>query len=183
MTTVVFGRFEGSRMVAMMRYTFNAKVVPYSVGWGGYEGCTAGGRFTFRNYIPNVSGVRTECARLGSDPGPLRDTTPASIRVMASLAALGGSVHGPALVSSLSVNQKNHGLLRVLRYDWPGAALGDAWQTLPRWQPDALDASKSAYVDRLWTWFESYRRWASDGYLNDISEGSEAFPDFVARHP
>jgi len=181
-TTVVFGRFEGGRLAAMTRYTFNAKVVP-NVNWGRLEGCAAGSRHTFRSYTPSTSGVRTECARLGFDPAPLRDASPVTARVSASLAALGGTVRGPALVSSLSYSQNHHGLLRVARYDWPGAVLGDAGQTALNWRPDALDASKEAYVNRLWTWFESYRTWATDGYLRDIDEGHETFTDFNPGPP
>lgn len=183
-TTVVFGRFEAHRLVALARYVFNAKVVPYYVGWGQLEGCGAGNRYTYRSFVPSVSGVRTECARMGFDAGPLRDASAVTARVTASLTALGAAVHGPALVSSLSFSEKHHGLLRVVRYDWPGAVLGDAGQTGLTWRPDGLDTSKEAFVNRLWTWwFDSYRGWATDGYLKDIDESTAAFTDFNTSAP
>ena len=175
-TTVVFGRFEGPRLVALLRARFTAeKNKP--ITWGDGH-CDAAGRVHLKAVPTAAASVwRDECLALAATGDPLAAQDPAMQEAVESLRRLGARVeHGTAMLTSIGFGDKQRGALRLSRYDWPAHVLGVDSGVLRAWQPGALeaDAGRAAYVERLWAWAQSYREAAREGYLNSIETATVA---------
>lgn len=179
LTTVTFGKFTGSRLASLLRFSFSSQKVVSTVSWSQVEGCEAGGEFKLRGYRPASSGYRSECRALAFESKPLTDESMATAEARRSLSRLGGTVRGAALVSSLTFTEAQRGYLSVVRFDWPGVWLGDDSQSARAWHAENLDSAREAFAGQLWGWFQKYRDAASDGYVNDFSDDDKGPRDFA----
>ncbi|HEY4066803.1 MAG TPA: hypothetical protein VGM74_07900, partial [Burkholderiaceae bacterium] len=170
LTTVVLGHMKGTRLATLLRFTFSSRPVPSYLAWTSVEGCDVGGDLTLRKQRPSASGFRTECTELAFSSTPLADSSSATARSKQSLARLNATMAGPALISTLSLSEQRRGFMRMSRFDWPGATLGDAGsRSLQDWYPGGISGANEAYADQLWAWFKDYASRQADGYQNDLS--------------
>lgn len=182
-TTAVFGKFVGTRLVSTISISFSSQKSPSTANWTSVEGCERSGEVRLRTALPASSGYRTECTALAFVARPWSDDAPASLQVRDALGKLGATARGPALVSTLSFSERERGYYSVSRHDWPGVWLGDDAQALGDWRADVMDAPREAFVMRLWTWFRAYRDLASDAYANDLGEVNAVNGDFDPMIP
>jgi hypothetical protein len=178
LTTVVFGQFTGQRLTSAMQFRFSAKLSP-PVSWSGIYGCERSGSTKLQTPPALASGWRDECLSLGYEQAPLPTSTALwSIEMQKSLARLGATASGPALVSALSFREPRRGFLGVYRFDWPGVWLGDVGQTQDDWRANVQDSAKQAFAARLWDWVQQYQRVAGKGFNNGLRDDGQGMTDF-----
>lgn len=166
--TIVFGRFVGSRLVSLLRFTMNGRQVVVPT-WSDLADCEAGGALRLRFDKGTRQRTRDECIALRSSAEPLAGSDPEQAELKASLAALGAVVRGAGLVSTFSFGDRSYGYLGVSRIDWPGHWLGAPADDARAWTPEALAVAPAqrAYVDALAGWGAAYREAAREGYWRD----------------
>jgi len=164
--TVAFGRFSGLRLVALLRFAFNGSKVAVPT-WSDLAGCDAGGSLRLHHERTAVSRWRDECLSARSLADPLAEDNPERAELLASLAQLGATVSGAALVNTASMADRDNGYLGINRIDWPGSHLGASADAASAWTIDGVAAGpdRRAFVDAAATWMKSYREAARAGYL------------------
>lgn len=179
-STLVFGRFAGSRLVSLLRFTINGRAVTVPT-WTDLIGCEAGGTQRWRYEKATVDRTRDECSGLRSVPDVLGEANPAAAELRDSLKSLGAVVSGAALTGSLSFGDRNHGYLGLNRVDWPGHLLGAAADNPAVWTAEGIASQPvlRAYVDALAQWLADYRSALRDGYWRD-SAATELRPGGTA---
>ena len=177
LTTVSFGRFVGSRLASLMSFKFSAQKIT-ALSWSGFDGCERAGTIRLQS-TPRKSSWRDECVLQALDTNPLSDMLPATVELQKSLVRLGGTVSGPALVSTWSYSEKQRGLLSITRYDWPGPALGNDTQASRDWTPENQVGDRQVFASGLWKWTQAYAAYAAAGFENDYAEDGKGPLDFT----
>ncbi len=178
-TTVVFGQFNGRRLVSAFQFRFTGKTSSPAT-WSGIDGCQRIGSVSLQSPPPMTTGLRDECLRMVYEENPLASkTAPWAIETQKSLLRLGATASGPAVVSVMSFSEPRRGHLGVYRFDWPGFWLGDSGHTSRDWQPEAQGGAKRAFATQLWTWAQGYQRFANQGYVSEAPEGGRGVADFA----
>jgi len=182
-TTVVFGKFFGTRLASALSFSFSSQKAPSTTNWSSVEGCERSGEVRLRTALPRSSGYRTECTALAFVAQPLATDAPAASQILVALAKLGATATGPALVSSLSFSERERGYYGVSRYDWPVVWLGDEAQNARGWRADGMEPPREQFATRLWAWLKAYRNVASSGYENDIGGADAMAAEFDPKVP
>jgi hypothetical protein len=166
--SIVFGRFSGLRLVTLLRFTFNGRRVAVPT-WSDLAGCDAGGSQRLRHERATVSNWRDECLSSRSLADPFAEDNPERAELLASLAQLGATVSGAALVNTASIADRGNGYLGINRIDWPGSHLGASADAASAWTTDGVAASpdRRAYADAAASWMKGYRDAARAGYLRE----------------
>jgi hypothetical protein len=187
MSTVVFGKFAGDRLVTMLRYTANTRPTPnlgsntLSWNWADYVNCDANNTTTrlFQERTrPNAS--RDECLSIWVAPDPLSEPWPGNEQAKANVSRIGGNTSGAAIVTTLSfAEQPRYGYLGIVRVDWPNLA---GSEQAGAWQPDEVAAvpARRAFVKSLRDWASEYRKAALEGFRRDYP-GEDLKPVTSAR--
>ena len=178
LTTASFGRFAGSRLVSLMTFKFSAQKMTAS-SWSSVDGCERAGTSKLQGSRPTKSAWRGECVALAFDSTPLADALPATAEFQRSLARLGATVSGPALVSTWSYTEKQRGFLGITRFDWPGPMLGNDAQAARDWMAENLTGDRQVFATRLWTWAQGYVPFAIGGFENDAIDDGKGLKDFT----
>ena len=178
LSTVSFGRFSGGRLVSLMTFKFSAQKAP-SIAWTGVDGCDRPGTAQLQSSRPAKSAWRDECVALAFGAKPLADTLPATAEIQRSLARLGATVSGPALVSTWSYSERQRGFLGITRFDWPGPMLGNEAQAARDWNPENVTGDRQVFATRLWTWAQGYVPFAMGGFENDFIDDGKGLMDFT----
>lgn len=174
MTSVVFGKFAGDRLVTMLRFSGNTRPPP-SVGsntiswnWADYVGCDATNtttRLFHERTRPSAS--REECTSIWVAPDPLAEPWPGNEPAKANVARIGGTTSGAAIVTMLTfAEQPRFGYFGVVRVDWPHLA---GAEQAGAWQPDEIAAvpARRAFIKSLRDWAGEYRKAALEGFRRD----------------
>ena len=161
LASVVFGRFNGNRLVTMMRYTANTQPAPTlttggAIGatWPDAERCDdpAPARVFHERQQPDT--FREDCVSIEVRPEPLAEGWAANMEARRSIERLGGNVGGVAVATTISFSEmRRYGYLGIVRIDWPSADAG------------AEQASAAAMAMRGWA--ADYRKIALEGYRSD----------------
>jgi hypothetical protein len=163
LATVVFGRFDGNRLVTAMRYTANTQPAP-TLTTGGAIGATwpdaercgdpAPTRVFHERQQPDP--FREDCVSIEMRPEPLAEAGVANVQTLRSVERLGGNVGGAAVATTISFSEmRRYGYLGIVRIDWPGADAG------------AEPAGAAATAMRGWA--TDYRKIALEGYRSDYA--------------
>ena len=108
MTTLAFGKFDGTRLVSLMRFTISSKRTTV-VTWPDVNGCDEGG--AARLHHARTGSWQDRCVGLRVASDPLKDPSAVRDEVRKSLAKLGAKVEGVALVSVLTFAERQLGYL------------------------------------------------------------------------
>lgn len=159
LASVVFGRFDGQRLLTAMRYTANTQPAPtlttggaIGAAWPDAERCgdLALPRVFHERQQPDT--FREDCLSIEVRSEPLGDRQPANAEARRSVERLGGTVDSAAVVTTLSFSEmRRYGYLGIVRIDWPGA--------------EQAGAAASA----MRQWAADYRKSALEGYRSDYS--------------
>lgn len=166
--TIVFGRFSGLRLVTLLRFTFNGSKVAVPT-WSDLADCDAGGTLRLQHERTAATRWRDECLSTRSLADPMAEDNPERAELLASLAQLGATVSGTALVNTASIADRGNGYLGINRIDWPGSHLGASADAASAWTTDGVAASpdRRAYADAAASWMKGYRDAARAGYLRE----------------
>jgi len=171
MTTLVLGRFSGTRLAAAM--VFVANVRPLTVPeWSDLAGCGRAATSGLFHEATQPTPLRSECLMLEAVAAPLAADTRAMKEARASLERLGAQVHGAALASTAATWENRRGYLAATRLDWPGLHLGAAADAASAWTKEAAtaDPARAAFVRGLIDWTRSYGRVVAEGYRYGIEQ-------------
>lgn len=179
LTTLVFGRFAGTRVSSLLRYTSNRQVA-YVSAWTDLEACDRSAGGAGIAYAKLRNGLRDECSALRVEDDAADKLLATSPETKASLARLGASVRGAGLVSTLTFGDSRLGYLGITRIDWPGTALGPAADRASAWRVPAIEsaAAHQRYLKRLGDWAQAYRTLATEGFKRSFETS-----DLVANVP
>jgi hypothetical protein len=169
MTTLAFGKFDGTRLVSLMRFTVSSRKAT-GVTWTDVNGCDDGG--AARLYHARTGSWHDRCISLRVTSDPLRESSAVRDEVRKSLAKLGAKVEGVALVSVLTFAERQLGYLGVTRVDWPGYLPAFASDKESAWRGEkfAEDLPRTAYVKSLMAWAQGYAELAQKGLARDINQ-------------
>jgi hypothetical protein len=162
LSTIVFGRFDGDRLVTMLRYTANTRPPPTlttgAIGstWPDAERCDAPAPTRVFHERQRPDAFREDCLSVGLLTDVLAEPWPGSAELKRSLERLGGRVGGAAVVTTVSFSEmRRYGYLGIVRIDWPAA--------------DASTEQAGALAASMRTWATDYRKTALEGYRSDYS--------------
>jgi hypothetical protein len=187
MSTVVFGKFAGDRLVTMLRYSANTRPTPnlgsntLSWSWADYVNCDANNTTTrlFQERT-RPTATRDECLSIWVAPDPLSEPWPGNEQAKTNVARIGGTTSGAAIVTTLSfAEQPRFGYLGIVRVDWPnlaGAEQAGAWQT----EEIGAVPARRAFIKSLRDWAAEYRKAALEGFRRDYP-GEDLKPVTSAR--
>jgi hypothetical protein len=178
-STVVFGRFDGARLTALLRFSANYRPPIGTSGtsslivYPNFDRCDspAGARLFQERRPPDA--FTDECLSIAALPEPLAEAWEANPPTRRALERLGAFVRpGVALVTTSTFTSPRFGYLGIVRIDWP--ELGAAAESLQGWQADEMAASpeRRALVRGIAAAAGEYRKAASEGYRSDYG-GSE----------
>jgi hypothetical protein len=169
MTTLAFGKFDGARLVSLMRFTVSSKKAT-AIAWPDVNGCDEGG--AARLHHARTGSWHDRCISLRVASDPLKDSSAVRDEVRKSLAKLGAKVEGVGLVSVLTFAERQLGYLGVIRVDWPGYLPAFASDKENAWRGEkfAEDLERTAYVKSLLAWSHGYAELAQKGLAREISQ-------------
>ena len=169
LTTLAFGKFDGTRLVSLMRFTVSSKKTS-AAAWSDLSGCDEGG--PARLYHARAASWRGSCIGLRVSADPLRESSTVRDEVRKSLTKLGAKIDGVALVSVVSFAERQSGYLGVSRVDWPGylPAFGSDKEGAWRGEKLADDSARTAYVKSLLSWAHAYAELAQKGLTQEIDQ-------------
>ncbi|WP_284615317.1 hypothetical protein [Aquabacterium humicola] len=162
LTTLVFGRFDGTRLRTLLSTTSNRRAAA-GARWSDHDACAQPDPQLLQHAATPASAMRGECLRVQAVSAHALAGDTAAEQAARTLNRLGATAPaGPALTSTLHFAEPRHGFLRVQRIDWlPGA-------------PTA------AQTQALAAWIERYRIAASAGFRRDL-DAEDLSPDDAPR--
>ena len=169
LTTVTFGKFDGVRLISLMRFTLSGKKAAIAK-WPDLDGCDEGG--AARLYHARSGSWQDRCVGLRVSADPLKDASTVRDETRKSLTGLGARVEGLALVSVLTFADRQAGYLGVRRVDWLGHLPAFASDKESSWRGEKLaeDPARTAYIRSLVAWAQGYGELAQKGLTREIGQ-------------
>lgn len=185
MSTVVFGKFAGDRLVTMLRYSANTRPPPgmagssFALNWPDTDRCDAPTNTRLFHERTRPDAFREECTSIWVAPDPLAEPWPANEQAKRNIARIGGSTNGAAIVTTLTFGERRYGYLGIVRMDWPNL---QGSEQAGAWQPDEIAQvpARRAFIKSTREWAAEYRKAALEGYRSNYP-GDDLTPIATSR--
>jgi hypothetical protein len=200
LTTVALGKFDGNQLSTLMLVMLNRTPLVTQMTSPEAEACENGKDARLFEFKEGAFYRRT-CGLAMVVDNPLADTTRVGSAdlladVNASLARMGATAKGPAIVTTLMFSGASDGWMRLQRIDFPTvypeleATPVRQWEAASKSTPNDRHPS-ALYLRQLRSWLDGYLTKAYSGWRRDLEEsdlepgtparGSPALPDFNPR--
>ncbi len=166
MSTLAFGRFEGTRLRSVLRFVFNRNITAVQ-NWPEFDACAREDEQVLLQAANQASATRNDCQLVKAHAAPALNTAYDGPLIQQSLQRLGAQLPpGPVIVSTQVLAERRYGMLQVQRTDWLGPVLGAQAGQPADWQPDALATApaRAAHAKAVLAWVERYRQATIAGF-------------------